>query len=140
VFVEEVAATARPVLVNQRTGRVVASTVECALTSATRRKGLLGRDGLPAGAALVISRSNAVHTIGMRFAIDIVFVDRRGVVKKVVHNVRPRRIAACFAASTTIEMAAGSLAPNTLMPGDRIVVQASTTGVPSSSSSVSVAV
>ena len=113
----------RPVLVNARTGHVVASTVEPAFTSATRRKGLLGRDGLPEGAAMVISRSNAVHTIGMRFAIDIIFVDRRGLVKKIAHGVPPLRLAACFTASTTIEMAAGSISPGTLAPGDVLVVR-----------------
>jgi uncharacterized membrane protein (UPF0127 family) len=123
MLVEDLAAAVLPQLVNARTGRVVASSVECAFTSATRRKGLLGRDGLPASAAIVISRSNAVHTFGMRFAIDIVFVDRHGQVKKVVHGVPPRRIAACLTASTTIEMAAGAIAPGALAPGDVLTVR-----------------
>lgn len=122
MFVEELAAADGPVLVNARTGRVLASSVECAFTSATRRKGLLGRDGLPAGAAIVISRSNAVHTIGMRFAIDVIFVDRHGCVKKIARRVPPFRMAACLTASTTIEMAAGSLALDALVSGDHLVV------------------
>ena len=41
---------------------------------AARLRGLLGRDGLPAGTGLWIRPCNAVHTLGMRFAIDIVFL------------------------------------------------------------------
>ena len=41
-------------LINQRTGAPIASTVERAVTRATRRRGLLGRDGLPASHALML--------------------------------------------------------------------------------------
>ena len=123
MFIEELAAAADPALVNGRTGRVIASPVECAFTSAARRQGLLGRDGLQSGSALVISRSNAVHTIGMRFPIDIVFVDRGGLVKKVVRNVQPWRMAACMTASAVIEMPAGTVLAGALEPGDQLSVR-----------------
>ena len=61
-------------LVNERTGSVVAETLETAFDSGTRRRGLLGRDDLPAGSALVLAPCNAVHTVRMRFPIDVVFV------------------------------------------------------------------
>ena len=64
-------------LVNARTEQPVAVALEVADTRATRRRGLLGRDGLAAGSALMLTPCNAVHTVGMRFAIDIVFVDSR---------------------------------------------------------------
>ena len=47
---------------NQRTGAVVASTLEAAFERETRNKGLLGRTGLPDGQALVIAPCNGVHT------------------------------------------------------------------------------
>ena len=50
-------------LLNARTGAVVASSVEVARTSAARRRGLLGRAGLPPGAALMLTRCNAIHTV-----------------------------------------------------------------------------
>ena len=65
-------------LVDERTGTTVASAVEIADTSATRRRGLLGRDGLDPSAALIIVPCSSVHTFFMRFAIDVVFVDRGG--------------------------------------------------------------
>jgi uncharacterized protein len=114
-------------IVNARTGRVVAASVELADTRATRRHGLLGRDGLPAGAAMVITPCVAVHTIGMRFAIDVVFVNARGSVRKIVRNMPPRRIAGSLSSRAVIELAAGALPEGALEVGDRLAVEVSET-------------
>jgi uncharacterized protein len=106
-------------LLNERTGTTIATDLEVASTSAQRRRGLLGRDGLASGSALMITRCNAVHTIGMRFAIDVAFVDRRGHVRKIVRAMRPWRMALSPLASTTIEFAAGEL-DGRLSVGDRV--------------------
>jgi uncharacterized membrane protein (UPF0127 family) len=107
-------------LMNARTEAPVANTVELAVNSAERRKGLLGRDSMAAGSALVITRCNAVHTFWMRFAIDIAFVDKSGVVKKIVRDLRPWRIAGALFASTAVEFPAGTLTENVLQVGDRV--------------------
>jgi uncharacterized membrane protein (UPF0127 family) len=107
-------------LVNARTEQPVASTIELATTRATRRRGLLGRDGLPPGAALVLTPCNAIHTIGMRFPIDVVFVDSRGRVRKVVHNLRAWRMAMSPLSRATIEFAAGGLDAGSVKVGDRL--------------------
>jgi uncharacterized protein len=113
-------------LVNARTDRVLASTVEMAETRAQRKRGLLGRDGLPRGAALLIVPCCAVHTVGMRFAIDVVFVDAHGRVKKIVYNMPPWRIAAALSARAVIEMPAGALQPDSaLSVGDRVYMELS---------------
>jgi uncharacterized membrane protein (UPF0127 family) len=107
-------------LMNARTDKAVASTVEVAETRSTRRKGLLGRDQLAPGAALVLTPCNAIHTVGMRFPIDVAFVDGHGVVRKIVQNLPPWRMALSPLSRTTIELAAGELRPETLRVGDRI--------------------
>jgi uncharacterized membrane protein (UPF0127 family) len=84
------------------------------------RRGLLGRAGLPNGAALLISRCNAVHTVSMQFAIDVLFVDARGHIKKIVHRLAPSRIAFALTARHTIELAAGELDRHRLQVGDRL--------------------
>ncbi len=70
-------------LVEQGSERVLVPALEIAVDSATRKKGLLGRDGLDEGAGLVIAPTNAVHTFFMRFPIDIVFATKAGRVVKV---------------------------------------------------------
>lgn len=100
----------------------MADHLEAALDSASRRKGLLGREGLPPGAGLVIAPSNAVHTFSMRFAIDVVFVRRTGVVAKVRHSMPRARIAAAFMAFAVIELPAGTAERTGVRAGDRLEI------------------
>lgn len=109
------------VLENVRTRRVVAAQLLTAFDSASRRQGLLGRDALAPGSALIIAPSNAVHTFFMRFAIDIAFVRRDGRVIKVRSAVGPRRLAASLRAFAVIELPAGALEQSDTICGDTLV-------------------
>jgi uncharacterized membrane protein (UPF0127 family) len=111
-------------LVNDRTGQVLASAVEIAGTSESRRRGLLGRDGLDPSAALIIAPCSAIHMFFMRFAIDAVFVDRDGRVRKVVHNLRPWRIALSLGAYAVVEMSSGTVGRSDLEVGDFLALGA----------------
>jgi uncharacterized membrane protein (UPF0127 family) len=101
----------------------LASTIEPAFDSATRKRGLLGRDGLEAGYALVIAPCQGVHTFGMRFPIDVIFAARDGRIHTVRREVAPRRIALSLRAFAAIEMAAGSAARAALVVGDVLEVR-----------------
>jgi uncharacterized protein len=114
----------RPILQNLRSRLPVATVVETAFESADRKKGLLGRDGLAPGQALVIAPTNLVHTFSMRFPIDILFVARDGRVLKVRSNVPPRRIAGSLRGFAVIELAAGQAAASDTRAGDSIAVLA----------------
>ncbi|MCC7009292.1 MAG: DUF192 domain-containing protein [Acidobacteria bacterium] len=103
--------------------RIVATSVELATDSASRNRGLLGRDGLADGVALVIAPCWAVHTIGMRFPIDIVHVARDGRIVKVRRSVQPWRMSAALGAFATIEMAVGAIGRAGLEPGMRLIVR-----------------
>jgi uncharacterized membrane protein (UPF0127 family) len=107
---------------NARTGLPVATQVETAFSSSDRRRGLLGRDGLSAGQALVIAPTNLVHTFSMRFAIDILFVARDGRVLKVRQAVPPRRIAGSLGGFAVVELAAGESARSGTQAGDILEV------------------
>ena len=107
-------------LVNARTERAVASAIEVAGSRASRRKGLLGRDGLSPGAGLVLTPCNAIHTIGMRFAIDVVFLDSQGRVRKIVPNLPPWRMAVSPLSRATVELPAGALQSDDVRVGDRL--------------------
>ena len=95
---------------NLRTGLVVAATLEPAFDSTSRKRGLLGRDGLPESHALIIAPSNMVHTFFMRFPIDILIVSRSGLVVKAV-----------------VEMRAGSLTGSGTRTGDTLSLAESST-------------
>jgi uncharacterized membrane protein (UPF0127 family) len=99
---------------------VVVSRLEAAFDSATRKKGLLGRDRLEPGAGLVIAPCSGVHTFFMRFPIDVVFAARDGRVVKVSHAVKPWRLALAMAAFCVIELPAGTAAQCETRAGDRL--------------------
>ena len=120
----------RIALINQRTGAPIAVPVERAVTRASRRRGLLGRDGLEAGCALMLEPCPAVHTAFMRFAIDVVFLDRQGYAVKIVPNLMPWRIAVAPRAHAVVEMAAGSLEQVDLLIGDRLFLSTDTSCAP----------
>lgn len=107
-------------LMNQRTGRVVASDLELAVTRAVRRRGLLHRDALDPSSALMLSPCFAVHTVGMRFAIDVVFVDADGVIRRIAPDLGPWRLAVDVGARSVIELAGGAAAAHDLRRGDRV--------------------
>jgi uncharacterized protein len=83
-------------------------------------RGLLGRDGLRAGEGLLIRPTSAIHTFFMRFAIDVVFIDRAGVVQKVVSALRPWRFAGNRGARCALELRAGEAAALGIRPGDEL--------------------
>ena len=112
-------------IVNESTGVPLATTVETAFDSASRRRGLLGRDVLPRRHALVIAPGNAIHTFFMRFAIDVVFAAKDGTVVGLRHALCPWRLAISPRAFCTIELPAGTIRRDSLAIGDRLIVRVS---------------
>ena len=112
--------THRARLVNETGGVVLAAAIETAFDSRARRAGLLGRETLAAGTVLAIAPSSAVHTFGMRFAIDVLFIDRRGQVIKRVLGLKPGRIAGTLTAFAVLEFAAGSPEVASTVVGDQL--------------------
>lgn len=109
-------------LVNDARG-VVAPRIEAALDSASRRRGLLGRTGLPEDVAFVIAPSNAIHTFSMRFPIDVLFVSRSGEVLKRVVAMRKGRISLSLRAFAVIEFCANHPGVAATKVGDRVRVE-----------------
>jgi uncharacterized membrane protein (UPF0127 family) len=107
-------------IVNRSRQTELARCVGLADDAASRRKGLLRRETLIDGEGLWIVPCEAVHTFGMRFSIDLVYLDRHKRVKKVRHSVPARRLSACFSAHSVIELAAGSLRRTGTKAGDEL--------------------
>ena len=107
-------------LVNERTDKLVADVVELAVTRRSRRKGLLGREGLPSSSGMVLAPCFSIHTAFMRFPIDVLFVARDGRAVRIAHAVRPWRAVASARAYAAIEFSAGVLEQRDVVVGDRI--------------------
>ena len=107
---------------NLNSGMVLASRAQLACQGATRRKGLLGRKGLESGEALWILPCEAVHTIGMQFAIDLVYLDRKYKVKKVRSDVGAWRLSACLSAHSVLELPAGTVQATQTRRGDQLEI------------------
>lgn len=99
----------------------VLASLEVAQGARSRAKGLLGRDGLDG--ALLIESCRSVHTFGMRFDIDVAFLDAEGVVIKTCHLKRRRSTGVVLKARSVLEAEAGSFREWSLVVGDCLEVR-----------------
>ena len=111
----------RKVLIrNQTRDTVLAESAGVADTSAARRKGLLKHESLPEGEGLWIAPCEAVHTFGMGFPIDVLYLDRKKKVLKVRENMVPWRISGCLRAHSVLELPAGRAGRCATSVGDQL--------------------
>jgi uncharacterized membrane protein (UPF0127 family) len=115
-------ATDSTVIVNLTRGNVVCERAVLADEALRRMRGLLGRRSLPTGDGLLLQPAPSVHTAFMRFAIDVVFLDRHLQVVKVVESVQPWRTASARRARSTLELAAGEVSARGIRIGDTLGV------------------
>ena len=105
---------------NVNRGSVLGEAIDVADTSAKRRTGLLKHASLPPGTGLWIAPCEAVHTFGMKFPIDVVFLSKQRKVLKVRPNMVKRRVALSLRAYSVLELPVGVLAETGTMPGDQL--------------------
>ncbi|MDR3559886.1 MAG: DUF192 domain-containing protein [Negativicutes bacterium] len=98
------------IIMNLTNNKILARHAWVADSFFTRLKGLLGKDRLLTGEALVIRPCNSVHTFGMRYAIDVIFADADHRVVKLVSCLGPGKMAGCLAGRYVVELPAGTLA------------------------------
>ena len=105
-------------------GTVACDRCVVADTPVTRMRGLLGRSELEPGEGMLIRPTNSVHMFFMRFAIDVVFVDREMAVRKVVERLRPWRMTGCRGARAALELPAGAAGRSGITVGERLAMEA----------------
>ena len=115
---EPVASGAMPWLL--RDGDVLAS-LEIAESRRDRRRGLLGRDGIEG--AILLRPARSVHTVGMRFPLDVAFCDADLRVVRVVRMPRHRVSRLVWRSRAVIEAEAGAFDRWKLRPGDELEVK-----------------
>ena len=107
-------------VVNVTRKTILASNAEAAKSGGKRSKGLLGRDCLAPGEGMWIVPCEAIHTFFMRFAIDLVYLDRKNRVKKVASSVRPWRLVGLPVRALRSRTAVGTVQNSQSCPGDLI--------------------
>src|SRR4051812_34188379 len=107
-----------------REGGDVLASAEVARSVRARTQGLLGRRaaGEVVG-ALVLRPCRQVHTVGMRFPIDVAFCDRRGLVLRTVTMAPWRVTRVVWRSGFVVEAAAGAFDRWQLRPGDTVEVR-----------------
>ncbi len=111
---------AKALIRNVSKGTVLADKAGVADTSEKRRTGLLKHTGLASGEGLWIKPSEGVHTFGMKFAIDVIFVNKKGMVVKLRPNMVKRRISLCLSAKSVVELPVGVIQSSRTEVGDQL--------------------
>lgn len=100
------------------------SNLVLANTAWKRLRGLMGRRALAPDEALWLRPCNSIHTFWMRFAIDVIWLDRKLRIVKIVKNLRPFRLTwPASQATSIIELPAHSIARHALCVGDELRVE-----------------
>jgi len=111
-------------VVNRTRGILLGDKVRTARTFLSRLVGLLGTAAIADGEGLWIVPCRSVHTLGMRYPIDVAFLDARGIVIGVLEGLPPNRVGRVFRnARGALELRSGILAATGTSPGDRLEFQ-----------------
>ena len=110
--------------IDSTSGKELAPNLSVADTFFKRLKGLLGKKELPHGEGLWIKPCNSVHTFGMKFPIDVVFLDKENRVVGLAKTLRPNRVSRLYSsASSVIELPAGTIDVAVTVIGDHIEIE-----------------
>lgn len=101
---------------------LVAGRATLANTSELRRRGLLKHERLEEGEGLLIVPCEGVHTFGMRFPIDVIYLSKKRVVLKIRPEMPRRRMSFCLRAHSVLELPAGMAAKTGTVVGDQLEV------------------
>ncbi len=104
-------------------GTVIGDNIDAALTSAQRRTGLLKHRCLDEGAGLWIVPCEAVHTFFMKFAIDLIYIDREHRVRATVRALPPWRFSMCLPAHSILELPPGTIDRTRTRKGDQLALK-----------------
>jgi uncharacterized protein len=110
-------------VLNTTRNTVLGERIGVAETSLSRMVGLLGKHGLEAGTGLLIFPSQAVHTVAMKFPIDVLFVDKRWRVVGMRPEMVPYRVTGIhWKARCVIELPSGQIAKTSTQIGDQLSI------------------
>ena len=110
-------------IVNTTRGTIIADRASIAGSSAERRTGLLKHSKLLEGEGLWIAPCECIHTFGMKFAIDAVFLTKKKKVAKIAAGLPRRRLAMALLADSVLELPAGTALRTDTRIGDQLIFE-----------------
>jgi uncharacterized protein len=116
------------ILVNSTKKTVVSNRCHFANTVLKRMVGLLNRKALAQGEGLLLDRCYGIHTFGMRFSIDVLFLDKDFRVMRAVPALPPFRTSVVRQAVYVLELPVGTIQTSGTESGDQIQVQVRAAG------------
>lgn len=108
---------------NDTKGTVVADQVFIADTFLKRLQGLLGKPPLTAIQGLVIKPCNSVHTVGMGYPIDVLFLDDSHRIVQIAVAMLPGSVKIVLGSSYVVELAASRAQESSCSVGDKISLE-----------------
>jgi len=105
---------------NQTRNTQLADRADIADSSGKRRTGLLKHTSLAPGEGLWIAPCEAVHTIGMKFPIDVLYLDKKRRILKIRASMPKWRLSACLRAHSVLELPAGRCEEMRTVVGDQL--------------------
>ncbi len=111
-------------IINSTKKTSIADQAVLANSFASRMVGLLRHKSLSNGQGLIISKCNSIHMFFMRFAIDVIFLDKSNQVVGLVENILPNRLSRIYwKATQAIEVPVGVVKSSQTTLGDEIIIQ-----------------
>lgn len=110
-------------IINQENKVVLVSRLYIAQTFWSRLKGLLGTSELTAGEGLLIRPCSSIHTFGMRYPIDVLFLSSELKVLKIVHSIPAMRAACCWGSAVALELPVGTAVKTNTRVGHYLAIK-----------------
>jgi len=108
---------------NTRTNQIIASKVTIADTFLSRLIGLLNKKELPDNTGLWIIPCNSIHTFGLKFNIDVIFLNKDNVIVYLIENMDKNKMSPIiFPAHSVLEVVPGSIKDSGTATGHKIAV------------------
>ena len=110
-------------VLNQTRNAVLVTDGQVAASMWARMRGLLGHAPLKTGEGLLLRGEKAIHTVGMSFPIDVLFLDRNGAIVHLIHSMVPSRFSPfVFRADDVLELPPGTLVQTGTVLGDQLKI------------------
>ena len=111
-------------ITNKTRGQVLADNARLVRSYWERLIGLMGRKALAQNEGLIIDPCSSVHMFWMRFAIDVIYVNKEHVIVGIDHDLRPWRIGHFYRkVQYVIELPAGKAHETGAQVGDRLILE-----------------